>query len=284
MPSSQSSMLARTCGIADPDEGERLVAGDRRPLQLHRWRGGDLEPRSLDAHPAIVERGVRRGGGVEDAGRFAHAERVGVLVEHVRGDRDRRARAVGVEWLDGESGRRRSRRSRRRSAGWRCTARRTPPSSPRATSVRAGTRASTGRRRGRRCRWRARRAPRRRRASIARTSGSAPNSPTMCSHRSTVVGIERLGRCQRRDPAGGQPAEHRGAVLLAVDPGDRGGEPFLGGDLLDDRRRPNRRRRRCRSCQPTRRSLGCRPPRRDQHDAQVVGDGPFGIFAIAAPR
>ena len=66
-------------------------------------RGHVLESRAFDAHPSVVEGGVRGLAGVEDAGRLAHAEGVGVLVQHVGGDGRWCTGVVEVQWFDREA-------------------------------------------------------------------------------------------------------------------------------------------------------------------------------------
>src|SRR5713226_10005743 len=90
--------------IADPDDAHRFVACDRAAFELDGGLAGFLELRSFDAHGPAVACGVGGLGSVERAGRFAHPEGVRVLVEHVRGDRGRRAGRVRGERFYGEAG------------------------------------------------------------------------------------------------------------------------------------------------------------------------------------
>src|SRR6185437_3596608 len=93
---------AQDAGVADADEGHRLVAGHRGALKLVRVLRSGLEARSLDPDDALAQRRVAGVGYLDGAAWLAHGERVGGLVEHVGRDGRGRAGGAGIQWLDGE--------------------------------------------------------------------------------------------------------------------------------------------------------------------------------------
>ncbi len=93
--------LAQNHGVAHAADDDRLVADHLRALELDRV-GQLAEAAAAHPHAALVDRLVGRLVGLQRAARLVEQERVGVLVERVRRDADRRALHLRIRRLDDE--------------------------------------------------------------------------------------------------------------------------------------------------------------------------------------